>query len=124
MLAVLDYVKAHESCCYAPFSLLAATGARLNDVLVLRSSDVLREAGVDMLRDPKTHDPVAVGVPSDVMAVLPERSPGAYLFPSARTGEHLTDSGALRCLRRALRALEIPGCRLARPALVPAGLVR
>jgi len=108
--SVLAYVLEHDPSWHAPFALLAATGARLNDVLSLRSDDVLRAEGVVILRDPKTHEPVEVGVPEEVMKLLPQRAPGAFLFPSraaCRDGGPVTDSGALRCLRRTLRALKI-----------------
>jgi integrase len=108
--SILSYIAEHDPAWLAPFSLLAETGARLNDILSLRSDDVLRSEQVIILRDPKTHDPIEVGVPAEVMRLLPERAPGAYLFPSrvaARSGEPVTDSGALRCLRRTLRALKI-----------------
>jgi integrase len=109
--AVLNYVRARDPRWYPIFALLAATGARVQDVLDLRSSDVLHDAGVIVLRDPKTHQPLEVGVPAEVLAVLPEREPGAYLFPSRvgkRGGKPMTQDGARECLRRALSALAIP----------------
>lgn len=109
--AVLDYIRVHESTWHPPFAFLAATGARLNDILKLRGRDVMWSEQLLLLRLPKTGAPKWVGIAKEVLALVEQPTPDACLFPSrvkARAGQPVTASGALRCLRRALRALQIP----------------
>lgn len=107
---VLAYFHAKEPSWAFAFELLAATGARLNEVLSRKAEDVDRSRCTIRLRcsETKTDEARDVGFPARLLPFVPERVAGAYLFPSPSVPDaHLTDRAALRALRRALDALAI-----------------
>ncbi|MCO5167632.1 MAG: site-specific integrase [Planctomycetes bacterium] len=105
---VLAYLREHIPAWHPPFALIAHTGCRAGEILNLTADDVMRTEGTILVRRTKTAPFREVGVPPEVMALIPERPAGAYLFPRpTKPGKPLATSDALVVLRRVLAALGV-----------------
>tara|TARA_R110002072_G_scaffold11201_2_gene51009 strand:- start:790 stop:1986 length:1197 start_codon:yes stop_codon:yes gene_type:complete len=103
--AILKEVEGRLS--WLPLTLLAVTGARLNEVAQLRQRDLDRD-GCRFFTTTKTGDRVAFDIPPGLMAQIPTGKPNAPVCPGRNGAKPITASGVLMAVKRAAKQLGLP----------------
>lgn len=108
--AVLEWVRAHAPRWHALLSLIDDTGRRVSEVCRLVGADVDRREQTVRVRQ-KGRRALVLPVSPEVLALLPERAPDAWLFARRLRGGGLAPAhrdAVRRVVRRAIVALGIP----------------
>jgi integrase len=89
----LDALEAEDPIAVQAIRLILFTGARKNEILSLKWTEVDFERGILALGDSKSGEkPIYLNAPSKaILASLPKLSGNSYVLPGRRTGRHLTE---------------------------------
>lgn len=117
--AVLAHWRERDPFWHGLFALAVFTGARVSDLVSFREGEHVKRgvregwglvAYDERKKVRELHRHREVYVPAEILALIPEREAGAFLFPSGKG--HVTSFGARKALKVSLVALGLPASEI------------